>query len=127
MNKKVLAVLAAGIWITFSEFIRNELIFKEYWVQHFQSIGLVFQTLPSNGVLWMVWSFLLAYIIFELLQKFSFKKTLVLAWILAFVMMWIPLYNLQVLPLSLLLFAIPLSIIEVSVAGIVVKKVISVN
>ena len=29
-------VLFAGIWINTSEFVRNELLLKSYWVEHYQ-------------------------------------------------------------------------------------------
>lgn len=122
MKRAIGSTIAAGIWITLSEFLRNEFLFKSYWLEHFTSMGLPFETLPINGILWMVWSFILAYVIFSLLQKLSFIKAMFLSWIAAFLMMWIALYNLQVLPLNLLLFAIPLSIIEVAVAGLIIEK-----
>ena len=114
--------MAAGIWITVSEFLRNEILFKNYWVEHYGSLGLKFATLPINGLLWMVWSFALAFMICKLLEKFSFHETMILAWLSAFVMMWITIYNLQVLPILLLIPAIPLSLVEVIVAGWIIKR-----
>lgn len=122
MKKKILSIIIAWTWITTSEFIRNEIIFKEYWVNKFNSIGLKFETLPINGILWVVWSFGLAYLIYKLMQKFSFKETIFLAWLPSFMMMWITVYNLQVLPLKILIFAIPLSLIEIFIALIIIKK-----
>lgn len=123
MKKALLSIIIAGIWIAISEFIRNELLFNAYWTAHFDSLGLIFVTLTINGILWMAWSFLLAFLIYMLLTKFSFRETLVISWIFAFLMMWITAYNLQVLPLSLLLFAVPLSIIEVWVASFIITKI----
>lgn len=122
MQKTILPLLLSGLWITFSEFLRNEILFKYYWVDHFNTLSLQFETLPFNGILWMIWSFMLAYIIFVLLQKFSFQETLLLTWLSAFVMMRITIYNLQTLPVSLLIFAVPLSIIEIIIAGLIIKK-----
>jgi len=122
MKKNILSVITAGIWITVSEFLRNEFLFKNFWIDHFKSIGINFKTLPINGILWVIWSFLLAYMIFKMLQRFSIIETISLAWLFAFVMMWIVTYNLQVLPLKLLVVALPLSIIEVSIAGFIIKK-----
>jgi hypothetical protein len=121
MKKSILKIALAGIWITFSEFLRNELIFKSYWVDHFQSLGLEFKTLPVNGIFWMVWSFLLAYVIYKLMKVFSIKETIMVSWIAAFVMMWITVFNLQVLPLTLLIFAVPLSLVEVGVGVMIIK------
>jgi len=122
MKKTILAIFLAGLWITASEFIRNELLFKSFWVNHFNSLGLKFETLPINGILWMVWSFLFAYFILKLLEVFSFGKTFWLSWLAAFVMMWITIYNLQVLPMGILIAAIPLSILEITVAELIINK-----
>jgi len=123
MKKVFLSVILGGIWITISEFVRNEFLLKNYWVNHYNSLGLSFETLPINGALWMAWSFILAYVIYKLLQKFSFKETIFLSWLAVFITMWISLYNLQVFPLIMLCFAIPLSLLEVSVAAIIIRKV----
>lgn len=122
MKRTILSVFMAGIWITGSEFIRNEWLFKGHWVNHFQSLGLKFETLPFNGALWVVWSFILAFLIFKLIQNFSFFMTMVTAWLAAYVMMWITIYNLQVFPLGILIYAVPLSMLEVIVAGIIINK-----
>jgi len=37
--------------------------------------------------------------------------------------MWITAFNLQVLPLNLLILAIPFSLIEVLVAALIIKKI----
>ncbi len=121
MKRPFLAVVLAGIWITFSEFIRNELLFKSYWVDHYRALDLEFNTFLINGIFWLLWSFILAYIIFTFLKRFSFWRSLLTAWLAAFVMMWLALYNLQVLPLKLLLFAVPLSLLEVLVAGLLIR------
>ena len=121
-RKTIVSVALGGIWITLSEFFRNEFLFKSYWTAHYASLGLRFETLPVNGVLWMIWSFVLAYMIFRLLERFSFWQAIGLVWLSAFVMMWITLYNLQVLPMGLLMFAVPLSLIEVAVAGVIIEK-----
>lgn len=121
MKKAILPILVAGVWITISEFVRNEFLFKSIWVKHYHSLGLVFSTEVFNGIMWMVWSFLLAWLIYRLLPKFSFLETIFLAWLPSFVMMWITIFNLQVLPLLLLIAAVPLSILEVLVAGWIIK------
>lgn len=122
MKKRFLPVAAAGLWITLSEFVRNEFLFRQYWVDHFASLGLTFATLPVNGMLWMIWSVMLAFLIFRLLDRFSFGETLLLSWVAAFAMMWITVFNLQVLPVGLLLAAIPLSLLEVTLAALIIKR-----
>jgi hypothetical protein len=122
MKRNILSTVFAGIWVTVSEFIRNEFLFKNYWITHYNSLGLDFVTLPVNGIMWMVWSFLFAYLLYRLLHHFSLWDAVCIGWMFAFLLMWITVYNLQVLPLGLLLFAVPLSILETLVAGLIIKK-----
>jgi hypothetical protein len=121
--KKILSIIIAGIWITVFEFVRNEFLLKSYWINHFDSLGLMFETLTINGILWMLWSFIFAYVLFRLAMKFSFWETIILGWLVGFVMMWIVIYNLQVLALELLIFAIPLSLIEVIIAVLIILRI----
>lgn len=122
MKHKYFVIVSAGLWIAVSEFVRNELLFKQLWVDHYHSLGLEFITLPRNGILWIVWSFLFAWLLFQFLRKFSFKDTFVYSWIIAFVMMWITTYNLQVLPLKILFAAVPLSLLEVWIALLILDS-----
>ena len=121
LKTTILPIGLAGLWITASEFVRNEIFFKSHWTGHFRSLGLEFKTLPLNGALWMVWSFILAYAIFFLLRHMSLKRAMLLAWLTAFVLMWVTAFNLQVLPVKLLMAAVPLSLLEVAVAGLIIK------
>jgi hypothetical protein len=57
-----------------------------------------------------------------LLQKFTLIKTTLIAWIAAIVMIWIVVANLGVLPYDLLYWAVPLSIIEVYIAALIIKR-----
>lgn len=122
MKNNWLAIFVAGIWIVISEFIRNEFLLKKYWVEHFSDQGRVFETIPINGIMWVVWSFIFAYFLFALLQKFDCKKVIWLSWLVGFVMMWITAFNLGVLPLTLLYFAVPLSLLEVFIAVILIRS-----
>lgn len=112
----ILAIFASTVWISVSEFFRNELLLKNKWTDHYDSMGLVFPSEPVNGLLWGLWSLLLAIFICALSKKHSFRETAIIAWFFAFVLMWIVIGNLGVLPVSILLLAIPLSILEVYVA-----------
>lgn len=113
INKQdIIAIIAAGFWINFNEFLRNQILLNGEWVKHFQSLGMVFPSAPINGLVWVVWGFVFAGVILALAKKFSLAQTFVLAWALAFVMMWLVIWNLNVLPMSILPAAIPLSLIE---------------
>jgi hypothetical protein len=118
----VIPIVVAGLWVTASEFVRNEVLFKSFWTSHYQGLGLTFETTPLNGIVWVLWSLLLAGVIQQLLSRFSLRRSLVLAWIIGFPMMWLTLFNLQVLPLGLLVFAVPLSVLEVLVAALIIRK-----
>jgi hypothetical protein len=118
----ILPVLLATIWISISEFARNEFIVKSYWTGHYQSLGLVFPSEPINGAVWGIWSLLFACAIFLMANKFTLLQTTFLSWLMAFAMMWVVIGNLGVLPYGLLMFGIPLSLLESFVAAWIIKR-----
>ena len=118
-----LPILLATIWIGFSEFLRNELLLKSYWVTHYEKLGMVFPSEPINGAFWGLWSFLFAIAIFVISRKFSLIQTTLLAWYSGFVLMWVVLWNMSVLPVGILWFAVPLSMLETFVAALIIDKV----
>lgn len=121
MNK-YLAILSATLWISFSEFLRNNVLLKSFWTDHYTNLGLTFPEKPVNGFFWGVWSLLFAIAIYLISTKFSTFQTTIISWLLAFLMMWVVIGNLGVLPYEILWFAIPLSIIETFVAVLIIKK-----
>jgi hypothetical protein len=110
MNHGPKSVLAAGLWMTAVQFVQNQLLFLGLWQSLFEDHGQTFTTAPVNGVLWTVWSLLHAYIVREFLVVRSLKLAVLGAWCVSFPMMWCALYNLQALPLRLLLAAVPISL-----------------
>ena len=122
MKKTVLPILLSTIWISLSEFARNELIFKSYWTDHYEKLGLVFPSEPINGAVWGIWSMCFAIAIFIIAKKFSLIQTTLLSWFVGFVLMWIVTWNMGVFPIGLLLFAVPLSLLETIVAGLIIKR-----
>ena len=118
----ILPILAATIWISISEFVRNEVLLKSYWVAHYQELGLVFPSDPVNGAVWGLWSLLFAIAVFIISRRFSLWETTMLAWFVGFVLMWVVLWNLDVLPVGILLFAIPLSLLEAFLAALIIEK-----
>jgi len=121
-KKTILPILLATIWISLSEFVRNQLLFLSYWTKHYQGLGLVFPTEPINGAMWGVWSLLFAIFIFFLTKKFTFWETTFMAWFGGFVLMWVVIGNMGVLPYGLLIFAVPLSFLESLIATLIIKK-----
>ena len=122
IKKTFLPILIATIWISISEFVRNEFIAKSFWIEHYEKLGLVFPSKPINGALWGIWSLCLAITIFIIAKKFSLIQTTLLAWFIGFVLMWLVIGNLGVLPFGILYIAIPLSLLEAFIATIIIKK-----
>ena len=121
-RRTVLAIVLAAAWVGASEFIRNQVLFNSYWVDHYAGLGLVFPGKPIHGALWGVWSLLFAGAVYVIARKFTLVQTTLLAWCVGFVLMWIVIGNLGVLPFRLLPFAVPLSLLEAFVAAVIVKK-----
>jgi hypothetical protein len=118
----VLPVLLSTIWISLSEFVRNEFLFKNYWEDHYQSLGLIFPAEPINGMIWGLWSLFFAIAIWIIADKFSLFQTTFIAWFVGFVLMWVVTWNMGVLPLSILKFAIPLSVLEAFLASWIIFR-----
>ena len=122
MKRTVFPILLSTIWISLSEFVRNEFIVKSYWTSHYGKLGLVFPSEPINGAVWGIWSLCFASVIFIISKKFSLIQTTFLSWVVGFVLMWIVVWNMGVLPTGLLLFAFPLSLLETFVAGLIIQR-----
>ncbi len=124
LKKTILPILLATIWISISEFVRNEVLVKEYWINHYNNLGLIFPSEPINGMVWGIWSFLFAIAIYILSKKFSLLQTTFLSWFVGFVLMWFVAGNMGVLPFGILYIAIPLSLLEAFLATLIIKKLL---
>jgi hypothetical protein len=51
MRKQIMAILASGLWISFSEFVRKELLFKSMWIEKYASLGLKFPSSTVNNAI----------------------------------------------------------------------------
>jgi len=122
-NKAFLSILAATVWISISEFVRNQFLLNHYWIEHYKSMGLTFPSEPINGAIWGVWSLLFATSIYLVSRKFNLIQTAFLSWTVGFVLMWISIGNLGVLPVGMLWYAIPLSMLEAFLASWIIKKI----
>jgi hypothetical protein len=120
--KKILSILLATLWISSSEFVRNSILLRNHWIEHYKNLGLIFPEQNSNGAVWGIWSLFFAIIIYIISKKFTFKETFLLSWFIGFVLMWMVIGNLNVLPFTILPFAIPLSLLEVFIATFIIKK-----
>jgi hypothetical protein len=122
LKKTIVPILLATVWISISEFVRNELLVKSYWTGHYKKLGLVFPSEPINGALWGLWSLLFAVAIFIISRKFSLIQSTLLSWFVGFVLMWVVIGNLGVLPNGLLYIAVPLSLLEAFLATVIIVK-----
>lgn len=116
MKRATLATLVAGIWISLSEFARNELLFKHHWISAYANLGLHFPSATINNALWGLWSLLFAACIVAALRQMTWVGATALCWTMGFALMWIVVGNLNVLPVGLLPIAIPWSLAEVGLA-----------
>lgn len=120
--RSLLAILAATAWIALNEFVRNQLVLLDQWTAHYAALGLSFPAEPLNGAVWGIWSFAFAGVILVLAKRFSLLETAALAWSIGFVLMWLVIGNLAVLPLNILPIAIPWSLVEAFGAAWIVKR-----
>jgi hypothetical protein len=127
IKNTILPIFLATIWISVSEFARNQFLVKSFWIKHYQDLGLTFPSDPLNGAVWGIWSLLFAIAIFIIAKRFSLIQTTFLSWFVGFVLMWVVIGNLNVLPYGLLVYAIPLSILESFIATLIIKKVLPVK
>jgi len=122
LKKTLFPVISATAWISISEFARNEYLLKSYWTGHYHQLGLVFPSEPVNGALWGLWSLAFAAAIFIISRRFSLAQTTLLSWFVGFVLMWIVIGNMGVLPEGLLYIAAPLSLFEALLASFIILK-----
>jgi hypothetical protein len=122
MKKTAVPIFVATLWIGLSEFARGSFLLRPYWVDHYAGLGLVFPEKPVNGALWGVWSLLFAVAVYIISRRFTLIQTALLAWFVGFVLMWVVIGNLGVLPRGVMPFAVPLSLLEAFVAAFIVKR-----
>ena len=121
-GQPVLAVVLAGMWVVLCEFMRNQFLLVSQWQGHYRDMGLVFPSQPANGMMWMVWSFLMAGTVFAISRRFGLWQTTFIAWVMGFVMMWVVIWNLSVLPVGTLPIAVPWSFVEALGAAFICRK-----
>jgi hypothetical protein len=117
------AVILTGIWVNASEFFRNEILLKKYWVDHYKSLGMTFPSESLNGMVWMAWGFLFAAVIYLISGKFNLLHTTLVSWLMGFVLMWLVIWNLNVLPTAILIYAVPLSLLEAFIGSYICSKI----
>jgi hypothetical protein len=122
IKQAFIPVFIATVWISISEFVRNQILLNSYWTEHYNQLGVSFPSEPINGAMWGLWSLLFAIFIYIISKQYSMMNTAVLAWFVGFLMMWVVIGNLGVLPFSILIFALPLSILEAGIAVWIINR-----
>jgi predicted neutral ceramidase superfamily lipid hydrolase len=120
--RNIIAVILTGIWVNASEFFRNEVLLKTYWIDHYRSLRMTFPSEPLNGMIWVAWGFLFAIAIYLISRKFNLIQTTLISWFMAFVLMWVVTWNLNVLPSAILIYAVPLSLLEAFIGSYICIK-----
>lgn len=122
-KKNLMAIILSSIWISLSEFFRNEYLIKSFWIKHYENLGIIFPSAPINGAIWGVWSIVYAGSILIFSKRYNLIESFFIAWINGFVLMWLVLWNMSVFPLSILFYAIPLSALEAFIATWIIKRI----
>ena len=112
IKKIIVPILITGIWINISETVRWMFLVESYWLEKYQTLNLTFPNETINMIAWMIWGFFHATVIFILSRRYNLFQTTVLSWFVAFVMMWLIVWNVGVLPTGMLWLNIPLSLLE---------------
>lgn len=124
MTKRALgAVALATLWISTSEFVRNQALLKGQWEAHYQGLGQRFPAEPVNGAVWGLWSLCFAIVIYAVARTGPLWRATALSWFIGFVLMWLVIGNLGVLPFGILPVAVPLSVLEAFGAVWLVRRV----
>ncbi len=120
--KPVWQVLVLAVWVNLAETVRWMAYTKPRFDALYHSRGLEMPNGPVNGILWMIWGATIAFLVFMLARKFTLFQTTLLAWLGAFVLIWIVLWNSAVLPVEILPVVAPLSLLTVLVAAFIAKR-----
>jgi hypothetical protein len=122
VKRVLIPILIAWIWISLCEFVRNQFWLISVWTEHYKNMGLIFPTKPINGAVWGIWALVFAILIYFVSKKFTLIQSSIIMWFNGFVLMWLVIGNMNVLPFKILYYAIPFSMIEAFVAVLIIKK-----
>lgn len=120
-KKAIWQILVVSIWINIFETLRWILFAKPEIDMHFKAANLLLPNEPINNILWLIWGIIIAVMIFTISKKFKVLQTTIIVWITVYVMHWIALWNMAVLPLNILWLAVPLTFINVLVGALISK------
>lgn len=120
-KKTIWQIIIVSLWINIFETLRWMLFAKPDVDMYFKAANLVLPNQPINNILWLIWGIIIAVMIFIISKKFSVLQTTFIVWITVYVMHWIALWNMTVLPINILWLAVPLTFINVLI-GVLISK-----
>ena len=103
------------------------LLYISFYIFFFMEIGLIFPSAPINGAVWGLWAFIFASILMKLCTRFSTFHSALIAWTTGFVLLWLAMMNMGVLPSGIIYWAAPWSFIEVYIAAIICSKILNIK
>ena len=124
LKKTIFPILLVGIWINISETIRWIFLIESLWIEYYQKMGLVFPNESANAIIWVIWGFIFAIILYILSKRFNPVQTALISWLVVFVMLWIVLWNINILPIKILGYVVPLSLFEAYIGALIYKKLL---
>jgi len=122
LKRTILPTLLTGIWLNISGTIRWIYLIEPYWLEKYNYLKIEFPTEPINNIVWMIWGFMFAMAIFILSKKFNLFQTTLLSWFMVYIMMWVIVWNVGVLPTGMLWINIPLSLVDAFVAALICNR-----
>lgn len=120
-QKTIWQIFLVSIWINIFETLRWILFAKPDIEVYFKSNNFLLPNESLNNILWLVWGVIIAVMIFIISKRYKVLQTTFIIWITVYVMHWIALWNMAVLPIKILFLAIPLTFINVLV-GVLISK-----
>lgn len=124
-KKTIWQILLVSIWINIFETIRWMLFARPYIDMHFKAANLILPNEPVNNILWLIWGIIIAVMIFIISKKFNVLETTFIVWITVYILHWIALWNMTVLPINILWLAVPLTFINVLVGALICSRLMS--
>lgn len=123
-KKAIWQIFVVSVWINIFETLRWVLFAKPDIDMHFKAANLVLPNEPINNILWLIWGIIIAGMIYTISKKYKVLETTFIVWITVYVMHWIALWNFAVLPINVLLLAVPLTFINVLVGALICYRFI---
>jgi hypothetical protein len=120
--------LAAGIVINLSEWMLNELVMKERWMEAMKALGKTGEMTVNNIIVWNVWGFLcgigLVWLYAAIRPRYgpgagTAAKAGIAVWFFAHLLWTIGNWNMGLFPTSMMMIPLVWTLVETIVAALV--------